>query len=142
MNDAAVEQQREQLRAELAGHSMYELLGGADGIGTIVARFYDLMDDDDRFAPIRSMHATDLAPMRVGLFEFLSGWLGGPTLYIRRTGSPCLTAAHAPFAIDARARDLWLECMSRAMLETGIAERHRDALLPAFSGMAEMMRNS
>jgi hemoglobin len=72
MTDTAIHRQREQLRAELAEHTMYELLGGADGIRSIVDHFYDLMDGE-RFAPIRSMHAPDLGHMRVGLFEFPSG---------------------------------------------------------------------
>lgn len=129
------------LRTELAAHTMYELLGGESGLRTIVDRFYDVMDGDASFAPIRTMHARDLAPMRQGLFEFLSGWLGGPPLFVRRTGSVCLTGAHAPFAIDEQARDLWVECMRRAMVEADVADRYRDALMPALTGMADMMRN-
>ena len=90
---------------------MYELLGGAECIRSIVDHFYDLMDRPG-FEPIRAMHASDLWPMRVALFEFLSGWLGGPPLYLQRAGSPCLTAAHAPFPIDVTARDMWLACMT------------------------------
>ena len=69
--------ERELFRAELAEHTMYELLGGAEGIRSIVDHFYDLMDRPG-FEPIRTMHAADLSPTRVALFEFLSGWLGGP----------------------------------------------------------------
>jgi hemoglobin len=139
MTDTATEQDRELLRAELAERTMYELLGGADGVRSIVDHFYDLMDQP-RFEPIRAMHAPDLTPMRVALFEFLSGWLGGPPLYLQRSGSPCLTAAHAPFPIDITARDLWLECMVAAMHAAGVADRYRTALMPALSGMADMMR--
>ncbi len=140
--ETASHQRREQLRAELAERTIYELLGGETGIKAIVDRFYDLMDGDSEFAPIRAMHAPDLSPMRTGLYEFLSGWLGGPPLFAMRTGSVCLTHAHAPFAIDAEARDLWLECIDRAMCDTEVAERYREALMPAFTGMAEMMRNA
>lgn len=139
MTDTVTEQEREQLRAELAEHTMYELLGGAEGIRSIVDQFYGLMDHPG-FEPIRAMHAPDLAPMRVALFEFLSGWLGGPPLYQQRAGSPCLTAAHAPYPIDVTARDLWLACMTGAMRSAGVADRYRAALMPAFSGMADMMR--
>ncbi|MFN8021710.1 MAG: group II truncated hemoglobin [Acidimicrobiales bacterium] len=137
MDEATIQQ----LRAELAEHTMYDLLGGADGLHRIVDRFYDAMDDDPLYAPIRSMHQTDLGPIKQGLFEFLSGWLGGPPLFVQRTGGVCITGAHAPYAIDARARDLWVRCIDGAMADAGVADRYREALMPAFTGMAEMLRN-
>lgn len=142
MTDTAMQERREQLIAELAEHTMYELMGGEPGIRSIVDHFYDAMDGDERFAPIRAMHADDLGPMRTGLFEFLSGWLGGPPLFVQRTGSVCLTHAHAPFAIGPEARDLWLECMARAMDAAGVPERYREAIFPALGNIAEMLRNA
>jgi hemoglobin len=133
---------RAEAEAELRTRSMYELLGGEAGIRSIVDRFYDLMDGDESFRLIRAMHHADLAPMRQSLFEFLSGWLGGPALYIERKGSPCLTEAHAPYSIDEVARDEWVACISRAMVDAGVEEKYRELLVPAFSGMAEMIRNA
>ncbi|RLA14566.1 MAG: hypothetical protein DRQ52_03815 [Gammaproteobacteria bacterium] len=124
------------------GDSMYEWLGGEPAIKTLVNRFYDIMESDESLKPIRDMHKEDLSPMRVGLFEFLSGWLGGPPLFIERNGSPCLTGAHKPFKIDAEARDLWMKCINQAMVDVEIEEKFRDMLTPAFERMAEMMRNS
>lgn len=141
MDATALQERRTRLAAELQQHSMYDLLGAEAGIRAIVDHFYDLMDSDPAFAPIREMHQPDLTAMRRGLFEFLSGWLGGPPLFVARTGSPCITRAHAPFEIDARARDLWLACIERAMVAADVAERHREALLPALEGIAEMLRN-
>lgn len=135
------EERRAQLIAELADHTIYELVGGEGGVRAIVERFYELMDADAAYGPIRTMHQADLGPMRVSLFEFLSGWLGGPPLFIARNGSPCLTAAHAPYRIDQQARDLWLGCMERAMEDVGMAQRYREALMPAFTGIADAMRN-
>jgi hemoglobin len=120
---------------------MYELLGGEVGIKAIVDRFYEIMESDESFKLIRDMHQADLASMRLNLFEFLSGWLGGAPLYIQRRGTPCLTEAHAPYTIDQEARDQWLACMSRAMVDVGVDERYRELLTPAFEGMADMMRN-
>lgn len=137
MDDATIQL----LRSELAEHTMYELLGGEEGLRRIVDRFYDAMDAEPAFEPIRSMHATELGPMRRSLFEFLSGWLGGPPLFVQRTGSVCLTDAHAPFAIDEPARDLWIACMHRAMDDAGVVDRYREALMPALTGMADMLRN-
>jgi hemoglobin len=33
---------------------------------------------------------------------FLSGWMGGPNLFIERYGHPMLRARHLPFAIGTR----------------------------------------
>ena len=129
----------QQLREELAEHTMYDLLGGEAGIRRIVHAFYDHMETDDEFAPIRAMHAADLSPMRQGLFEFISGWIGGPPLFIQRKGSPCLTEAHAPYRIDQSARDQWLECMRRAMADAEVASRYQEALLPGFESIADML---
>ncbi|RLA04359.1 MAG: hypothetical protein DRQ54_09630 [Gammaproteobacteria bacterium] len=121
---------------------MYAWLGGEPAIKALVNRFYDIMESDESLKPIRDMHKEDLSPMRVGLFEFLSGWLGGPPLFIERNGSPCLTGAHKPFKIDPEARDLWMKCINQAMVDVEIEEKFRDMLTPAFERMAEMMRNS
>ncbi len=129
----------QQLREELSEHTMYELLGGEAGIRRVVDAFYDHMEGDADFALIRAMHAADLSPMRQGLFEFISGWIGGPPLFIQRKGSPCLTEAHAPYTIDRTARDQWLECMRRAMVDAEVAPRYQEALTPGFESIADML---
>lgn len=141
MDDTTPEGRRAQLIADLQDHTIYELVGGEAAVRALVNHFYDLMDGDLRFADIRSMHATDLAPMRVSLFEYLSGWLGGPQLFIERHGSPCIARAHAPYSIGQRERDLWLECMDDALVMTGIGLGVREALMPGFTNVADMMRN-
>jgi len=139
--ETPAEKRRAEAAAELATKTMYEVLGSEAGIKAIVDAFYDVMDRDQEFAPIRDMHKADLGPMRVSLFEFLSGWLGGPPLFIERNGSPCLTGAHAPYNVDEQARDLWVSCMNRALGEAEVEEKFRDLLTPAFERMADMVRN-
>lgn len=119
----------------------YERLGGAEALRTLVDRFYDLMDLEAEFAAIRRLHPADLAGSREKLYLFLSGWLGGPALYVERYGHPMLRARHLPFAIGTTERDLWMRCMIRAMTETGVEPRLRDALAEAFFGTADWMRN-
>ena len=139
---STAEERRAEAQAELRSRTMYEVLGGEDAIRRLVDRFYELMDTDERFTVIRAMHQVDLSSMRLSLFEFLSGWLGGPPLYVERHGSPCLTGAHAPYTIDQEARDLWVACMVRSMADVGVEEKYRELLVPAFEGMADMMRNA
>lgn len=131
--------------APVEAGSMYDWIGGEAVVRALVDRFYDLMDsegnDDEHIAKLRAMHQADLSPMRQSLFEYLSGWLGGPPLYIEKHGSPCLTGPHAKFEIDMAARDAWLQCMDTAILETGIDERYRLQLMPAFQSIANMLVN-
>jgi hemoglobin len=63
---------------------------------------------------------------------FLSGWLGGPPLYIEKYGHPRLRQRHQPFAVDAAARDQWMRCMVQAMEDVGIDEAIRQELEAAF----------
>ena len=119
----------------------YELLGGDDAVRALVDHFYDLMDREADFAVIRRLHAPDLAHARNKLYWYLSGWLGGPNLYIERFGHPMLRARHLPFSIGVAERDAWMACMAQAMREGGVPEELRDALVGAFAKTADWMRN-
>ena len=72
---------------------------------------------------------------------FLSGWLGGPDLYVQHIGHPMLRRRHLPFAIGEAERDQWVACMFLAMESTGVEEPLRDKLLAAFFSTADFMRN-
>ena len=52
-----------------------------------------------------------------------------------------LRARHLPFPIGIDERDAWLACMLQAMEDKGIDELLRLALLKAFHGTADWMRN-
>jgi hemoglobin len=120
---------------------MYDWLGGETTVRKLVDRFYDLMDSDPEVAPIRQMHKDDLGPMRQSLFEYLSGWLGGPPLFIQKRGSPCIAKAHKPFKIDEAASEQWMKCMRQAMIDVGIDAKYRQMLEPAFERVAMALRN-
>jgi len=99
------------------------------------------MDSAPEAARIRALHAADLSPMRDRLFEFLSGWLGGPPLYFQRPDHKCIVSAHRPFAIGEAERDEWMLCMRRAMQDCGVPENMRTLLDKPFLRMAEAFRN-
>lgn len=121
--------------------TFFDLLGGIEKIRELVERFYDVMDTDPRAAGIRAMHAADLTEAREKLFMFLTGWTGGPQLYIERYGHPMLRARHLPFAIDESARDQWMYCMIKALHDIGIEEPVMIQLAEALYGVADFMRN-
>ena len=119
----------------------YEALGGADAVRRLVDRFYDLMDELPETHGLRQLHPDDLAGSRQSLFEFLSGWFGGPPLYIEKKGHPRLRMRHMPFAIGPAERDQWMLCMRTALDEQVSVEALRQGVLNAFVQMADHMVN-
>ena len=120
----------------------YQRIGGEATIQQLVQRFYDHMDELPETYGIRKLHAEDLAGSRQKLFDFLSGWMGGPDLYISQFGHPRLRARHLPYAIASDERDQWLRCMAWAMQDVGIAEPLQQHLMQSFYQTADWMRNT
>ena len=119
----------------------YEKLGGAAALQQLTHRFYELMDELPEAWGIRQMHPESLAGSQQSLFEFLSGWLGGPQLFMQNRGHPRLRMRHAPYTISPTARDEWLLCMRMALAEQVHDEAFQQALLMAFEQMAEHLIN-
>ncbi len=121
--------------------TLYERIGGEAAIQRLVKAFYRHMDELAEAKPIRRMHARSLKVSEEKLFMFLSGWMGGPNLYMEKHGHPRLRMRHLPFAIDESARDQWMLCMKLALDETLEDQLLRDELMEAFYGVADFMRN-
>lgn len=119
----------------------YEALGGEATVRKLVDRFYDLMDTLPEAKGIRDLHPERLSGSREKLFMFLSGWLGGPQLYVERFGHPRLRARHLPFAIGESERDQWLMCMKISVDELEVEQKWRDFLMEKFNSLADFMRN-
>jgi hemoglobin len=125
--------------------TLYDELGAETGLRYLVERFYFYMDTIPSVKPIREMHPQDLTEVKEKLFCFLSGWSGGPALFVERYGHPMLRARHLPFPIDKSARDMWLQCMLLAIedlaTEIDLEEMKAYELLQAFMRIADHMRN-
>ena len=121
--------------------SLYELLGGETGLRSLVDRFYDWMDSSPEAEKIRAFHAMSLKQSREKLFMFLSGWSGGPQLYVERFGHPRLRMRHMPFPIGTTERDQWLWCMNKALDESGLDPQVVEDLKLRFAEAADFMRN-
>ena len=119
----------------------YQQLGGDTQVRALVDRFYDLLEHEPRYAVVRRLYPSDLTDARNKLYWYLSGWLGGPNLYIERFGHPMLRARHLPFSIGVVERDTWLACMGQALRETGAPAALREPLEAAFAKTADWMRN-
>lgn len=119
----------------------YIKLGGEAALHRLTHRFYELMDELPEAWSIRQMHPDNLVGSQQSLFEFLSGWLGGPPLFMQHRGHPRLRMRQAPYAISPTARDEWLLCMRMALAEEVHDEGFRHALMLAFEQMAQHLIN-
>ena len=117
----------------------YDAVGGEEGVRELVRAFYDTMDRESPM--LVELHGGDLTKSRERLFEFLSGWLGGPQLYLEKHGHPRLRMRHAHVRVDDAGVEEWLRCMHSAMDERGIAGPIREFLEARFRHTAEFMRN-
>ena len=120
---------------------LYELIGGETGLKSLVDRFYHIMDTAPETKELRALHAKSLKRSREKLFMFLSGWSGGPPLYVEAYGHPRLRQRHMPFSIGTKERDQWLWCMDKALDEGHFDPRVVDYLKTRFSEVADFMRN-
>jgi len=124
-----------------AARTHYEAMGGDGGIRRLVDRFYDLMDSAPEATHVRALHATSLRQSREKLFMFLTGWSGGPQLYVEKHGHPRLRMRHFPLAIASRERDEWMWCMLRAIDEHPMPDSLKSMLREKFTDLADHMRN-
>jgi hemoglobin len=122
--------------------NIYDLIGGESGLHSLVDRFYQVMDTAPQARRIRALHPDNLERPRQKLFMFLSGWSGGPALYVEKYGHPRLRQRHLPFLIGSLERDEWLWCMARALEESQIPSETVEYLNARFAEIADFMRNS
>ena len=117
----------------------YEAIGGAPELRRLVDAFYDEIDAGSPV--LRAMLPRDDSGSRRKLFEYLSGWLGGPNLYVEKRGHPRLRMRHFPFAIgDAEAAE-WMRCMRLAFDDAEVPEPVRAFLDAKLGPLATHMVN-
>lgn len=120
---------------------MYDAIGGEVGVRALVGAFYRYMDTLPEAKACRDVHPPSLAGSEQKLFEYLSGWLGGPQLYTTKYGHPRLRQRHFAAPIGTAERDGWIVCFERALDET-ISDPHlREALREPVLKLALHMQN-
>jgi hemoglobin len=119
----------------------YQALGGEAGIKRLVHRFYELMDELPEAYGVRQLHPSSLEGSAQSLFEFLSGWFGGPPLYMAKKGHPRLRMRHAPYAVTQVMRDEWMTCMTQAIKEQVAESALSERLITTFAQMADHLVN-
>ena len=119
--------------------TVYEEMGGDEAVRRLVEAFYD---EVEATSPVlRVMLPADTTISRQKLYEFLSGWTGGPPLYWDRRGHPALGMRHARFAIDSAAAEEWSRCMRTAVERCGLGEPLASWLASELGRVATMLRN-
>ncbi len=125
-----------------AASTPYLAIGGEAALRRLVHRFYELMDHLPEAYGIRKMHPADLSGSEEKLFMYLSGWLGGPPLFVQKFGEPFLRARHLNFRIASSEASQWMLCMRQALEEVVADADLRAALEKKLTDLAAHMRNA
>ncbi len=119
----------------------YQAIGEAAGIARLVERFYWIMDTDPKAQAVRAVHGPSLKEAAEKLRDFLSGWLGGPPLFMIKHGHPRMRMRHMNFAIGKVEREQWLYCMRKAMADCSLAPELVQGLEKGFTELALKIQN-
>jgi hemoglobin len=120
-------------------YTPYEAIGGDGAVRALSEAFYDRIEAES--PTLRAMLPKNTATSRQKLYEFLSGWMGGPQLYIEKRGHPRLRMRHFSFSIGEEEADEWVRCMELAMDDVAVTGPLRGFLSDRFHTSAHHVRN-
>jgi len=129
------------MSADIQTDDLYFRIGGEMPLRLFVARLYLYMDYLAEVKAVRDMHAMSLTEAGERLFNFMSGWLGGPKLYHQHYGEPRLRRRHMHIAISETERDQWLLCAERALADMQWPESESHELMQRLFEIADHLRN-
>ena len=123
--------------------TLYERLGGEAAVGKLVDAFYDIVEKENEGRALLLLHLRGhgVAHSRIEQFNFLSGFLGGPKLYVERHHHSDVRQMHAHIAIGLKERDAWLACMDMAVDRVGISPEIKTELMRHFTRVAAILVN-
>ncbi|MBB2948103.1 hemoglobin [Actinoplanes lutulentus] len=120
--------------------SFYAAVGGEPTFRRLVDKFYEGVTEDPLLRPMYPEE--DLGPAADRLTLFLMQYWGGPNTYSASRGHPRLRMRHAPYQVDAAARDAWLLHMRAAVDSLGLPEEQRTTLWDYMEKAAYFMVNT
>jgi len=120
--------------------SLYDQVGGEPFFERLVEGFYAAVESDEILRP---MYPEDLTESKRHLVLFLMQYWGGPRSYMEERGHPRLRMRHAPFEINKRARDAWLQAMSNALasVRSELSDEQYTEMTAYFDMAARQLRN-
>lgn len=120
--------------------AIYSAMGEA-GIEAMIRQLYDEL----HASSISHLFSADREEAIQRSSAFFVGLLGGPPLYHQRYGSPAMRARHLPFAIDEEAKNVWLGCFRKVLVDApqrhGFPEDAIDGFESFLEGFAGWMVN-
>ncbi|MCD1259858.1 globin [Paenibacillus athensensis] len=114
-------------------NSVYELIGGAAGLRSLVEAFYPKVQANPLLGPL---FPADIQPVMEKQILFLTQFFGGPPLYSEEYGHPMMRARHMAFPVTVERADAWLGCMREAIREVGIPHELSAFILERLKGSA------
>lgn len=120
--------------------TLYQRLGGEPAVRRLTRRFYELMDTLPEAAACRRVHRNGLQLPEQKLTDYLTGWFGGPQLYIEKYGQPMLRRRHFVAPIGGEEVSGWLICFRRAVAET-VPDDLATIFMPKIEALAKHMQN-
>ena len=127
----------------------YSLLGEQQGIKDLVDKFYQVMEEDPK--AINCLNSHELIDVKIPdsikekLCDFISGWLGGPNLFIEKYGHPRMRQRHMHVKITEIERDEWLYCMNMSLKfhpSKKLRDKNKISLANSFGALAIRIQNS
>lgn len=122
---------------------LYDRLGGETVLRDLVETFYDIIafEPEGRVLHLLHLRGHGVAHSRIEQLNFLSGFFGGPRLYVEKYGHSDVRDMHAHVEIDAEARDAWLTCMAMAIDRVGLDPALKQEMMASFTRVAHALQN-
>ena len=106
---------------------IYQEMGEAN-IFKMLEDFYSELGKSE----IRHLFPSDMVQASKKSGAFFVFLLGGPPLYQERYGSPMMRQRHMAFAIDDNARQIWLDCFRKTLVDAEVNYQFPQEYLPEF----------
>jgi hemoglobin len=119
--------------------SLFERVGGREGVARLIDTFYDLVEADEE---LRAIFPQDMSHGRQKQKWFFEQWLGGEPLYSERFGHPRLRRRHFPFVIDQRLAGRWLRHFNEALQACDVARADIEEIMGGLGPLAHHMVNA
>lgn len=116
----------------------YDIIG-EETLNKLVDAFYYRVARHPDLIPI---FPEDLSEVARKQKQFLTQFLGGPTLYSNEHGHPMMRARHLPHEITPKRAKAWLSCMSAAMDEVKLEGPIREQFFSRLVLTAQHMVNT
>lgn len=125
----------------MAEATIYDRMGGALVLNKLINTFYDIIEFEPQGKLLNILHlrGMGIGHSREEQFNFLSGFFGGPKLYIEKHGHSDVREMHRHVEVGPAERDSWLECMETALERVGLEQDLSDEMMRHFRIVANAL---